>query len=81
VATAGGDLAGANAIRAMVDVAHSLHGLVAPLTVAVPKVWQKADAGGNVTDGQYAERLDALGRLVAQTAGRLAAPAPIGTAA
>lgn len=81
VATAGGDLAGANAIRATVDVAHSLRGLVAPLTVAVPKVWQKANAEGNVTDGQYAERLDALGRLVAQTAGRLARPGPVGTAA
>lgn len=86
VATAGGDLAGANAVRAMVDAAHSLRGIVAPLTVAVPKTWQKADEDGEITDEQYAGRLDALGRLVAETAGRLAtpsaqAPVPTGTAA
>lgn len=82
VATAGGDLAGANAVRALVDVAHSLRAVVAPLTVAVPKVWQRADEAGNITDEQYGERLDALGRLVAETAGRLAAPAGrVGTAA
>jgi FMN reductase len=81
VATAGGEMAGANALRAMVDAVHSLRGIVAPLTVAVPKAWQKFDGDGEITDETYAGRLDALGALVAGTAERLAAPVPAGSAA
>jgi FMN reductase len=81
VATAGGDLAGANALRAMVDAVHALRGIVAPLTVAVPKAWQKSDGDGEITDDAYAGKLDSLGALVAGTAGRLAAPVPAGSAA
>lgn len=76
VATAGGDLAGSSALRAMVDVVHALRGIVVPLTVAVPKSWQRTDKEGNVTDEGYAGRLDSLGRLVVETAGRLKAPVP-----
>lgn len=57
--TAGGDLAGVIAVAAM---AHALRGTVAPLTVAIPQVWKRADGDGDVTDEGYGERLDKLGR-------------------
>jgi regulator of extracellular matrix RemA (YlzA/DUF370 family) len=66
----------------MVDSVHSLRGIVAPLTVAVPRAWQKADERGEITDEAYGVRLDALGRLlVAETAGLLSASEATGTAA
>ena len=66
--TAGGDLAGVIAVAAM---AHALRGTVAPLTVAIPQVWKRADGDGDVTDEGYGERLDKLGRLVVELAARL----------
>lgn len=71
IATAGGDLAGANAISAMVNAVHALRGTVAPLTVAVPQAWKRADESGDITDESYGGRLDRLGRLVAEMAARL----------
>lgn len=82
IATAGGEMAGVSATRAMVDVVHSLRGTAAPLVVAIPQAWRRADGGGGITDERYGERLDALGRLVVETAGRLSAPVvPAGNAA
>ena len=81
IATAGGEMAGASAARAMVDVVHALRGVAAPLVVAIPQVWRRADENGDITDERYAARLDGLGRLVVETAGRLSAPMPAGSAA
>jgi FMN reductase len=71
IATAGGDLAGANAIAAMVHLAHALRATVVPLTVALPQVRKRADGGGDIIDEDYGERLDKLGRLVVKLAARL----------
>lgn len=73
IPTAGGEQAGANATGAMVHVAHALRGGVAPLVVSVPKAWQRTDGSGNVTDEAYGRRLDALGEMVVDLAGGLAA--------
>ena len=72
IATAGGDQAAMHAIDALVHTVHALRGTVAPLVVAIPKVWQHAE-GGEVTDGDYAARLEKLGRLVVRMAARFAA--------
>lgn len=71
IATAGGEMAGANEIGAMVNVVHALRGNVAPLMVAVPRAWECTDGDGNITDGGYGERLESLGRLVVDLASRL----------
>ncbi len=71
IATAGGDLAGANAIAAMVHTVHALRGTVAPLTVAVPQVWKRANEDGDIIDENYGGRLDKLGRLVVEMATKL----------
>lgn len=72
IATAGGDLAGANAVGAMVHAAHALRGTVAPLTVAVPQAWKRANGDGDIIeDDGYGGRLDQLGRLVVEMAGKL----------
>ena len=68
IATAGGDLAAARSIDAMVHAAHALRGVVAPLSVAIPKAWRMSDGEGNVTDEGYGARLDKLGRLVVDLA-------------
>ncbi len=73
VATAGGEMAGANTTGALVNVVHALRGTVAPLMVAVPRAWERSDRDGNVTDEGYAGRLEDLGRLVVDLASRLAA--------
>jgi FMN reductase len=71
IATASGNLAGANTIAAMVNAVHALRGTVAPLTVAIPQVRKHTDEDGNVTDEGYGSRLDKLGRLVVEMASRL----------
>ncbi len=71
IATAGGNLAGANAIAAMVTAVHALRSTVAPLTVAIPRVRKRTDGDGNVIDEGYRSRLDKLGRLVVEMASRL----------
>lgn len=72
IATAGGDQAAMHAVDALVHTVHALRGTVAPLVVAIPKAWRHAD-GGEMTDGDYAARLEKLGRLVVRTADRFAA--------
>ena len=72
VATAGGEMAGANATGAMVDVVHALRGTVAPLMVALPRAWERTDENGDITDDAYGGRLENLGRLVVDLASRLA---------
>ncbi len=73
ISTAGGEQAGANATGALVHVVHSLRGVVAPLMVPISKAWQRADRSGDITDELYGRRLDSLGELVVDLAGRLAA--------
>ena len=73
ISTAGGEQAGANSTGALVDVVHSLRGVVAPLVVSIPKAWQRADGSGEITDELYGRRLDTLGGLVVDLAGALAA--------
>jgi FMN reductase len=69
--TAGGDQAAAHATDAMVHVVHALRGVVAPLTVAIPKAWRLSDDEGRITDENYGRRLDRLGRLVVELAGKV----------
>ncbi|MEJ7840458.1 MAG: NADPH-dependent FMN reductase [Rubrobacter sp.] len=73
ISTAGGEQAGANATGATVHVVHALRGVVAPLMVSISRAWQRTDRSGNVTDEVYGGRLDALGELVVDLAGGLAA--------
>ena len=73
ISTAGGEQAGANTTGALVNVVHSLRGVVAPLMVQVSKASQRADRSGDITDELYGRRLDSLGELVVDLAGRLAA--------
>jgi FMN reductase len=73
ISTAGGEQAGANSTGALVDVVHSLRGVVAPLVVSIPKAWQRADGSGEITDELYGRRLDTLGVLVVDLAGALVA--------
>lgn len=68
IAAAGGETAGANAARAVVDVVHALRGTVAPLIVTIPQAWRRVDDDGDVTDERYAGKLEDLGRLVVETA-------------
>ncbi len=72
VATAGGEMAGANTTGALVNVAHALRGTVAPLVVAVPLAWERSDGDGNITDEVYGARLESQGRMVVDLASRLA---------
>ena len=53
---------------AMVHVVHALRGVVALLTVAIPKAWRLSDGEGRITDDNYGRRLDRLGRLVVELA-------------
>jgi hypothetical protein len=46
--------------------------VVAPLMVPISKAWQRADGSGDITDELYGRRLDTLGELVVDLAGRLA---------
>lgn len=64
IATAGGEQAAANATAAMVHAVHALRGVVVPLSVPLPRVWEKVDEAGSITDKDYRGRLDSLGRLV-----------------
>jgi hypothetical protein len=47
--------------------------VVAPLMVQISKAWQRADGSGDIADELYGGRLDSLGELVVDLAGRLAA--------
>ena len=76
ISTAGGEQAAANANAAIVHVVHSLRGIVAPLMVAVTRAWQRTDGRGDVTDDDYGRRLDRLGGLVVELAGKFSAEEP-----
>lgn len=71
IATAGGDQSALNAIGALTHAAHALRGVVAPVTVAVPRARRISDGAGNITDERLGARLDRLGRLVVDLAARL----------
>ncbi len=71
ISTAGGEQAATNANAAMVNTVHALRGVVAPLMVGVTKAWQRTDDNGDITDDKYGGRLDDLGRLVVELAGKL----------
>ena len=71
VATAGGGMAAVNAINAMVNVAHALRGVAAPLSVPIQQSWRAFDEEGNVRDEGVAKRLGGLGRLVVEMATKL----------
>ena len=73
ISTAGGEQAAANANAAMVNVVHSLRGIVAPLTVGVTRAWQRTDDGGEITDENFGRRLDSLGTLVVDLAQKIVA--------
>lgn len=71
IATAGGGMAGVNALNAMVNVVHALRGVAAPLSVPVAQSWRVFDEEGNIRDEEVAGRLQALGRLVVEMAEKL----------
>jgi len=71
ISTAGGEQAAAHTTDAMVHIVHALRGVVAPLVVTIPRAWQRSDDEGNITDERYGGRLDRLGRLVVEMAGRM----------
>ena len=71
ISTAGGEQAAAHTTDAMVHIVHALRGVVAPLMVTIPRAWQRSDGEGNITDERYGGRLDRLGRLVVELAGRM----------
>ena len=73
ISTAGGEQAAANANAAMVNVVHSLRGIVAPLTVGVTRAGQRTDDGGEITDENFGRRLDSLGTLVVDLAQKMVA--------
>ena len=81
ISTAGGEQAAANANAAMVNVVHSLRGIVAPLMVGVTKAWQHTDDGGDITDDNYGRRLDSLGELVVDLAENIGAYERVGAVA
>jgi len=81
ISTAGGEQAAANANAAMVNVVHSLRGIVAPLMVGVTKAWQHTDDGGDITDDNYGRRLDSLGELVVDLAEKIGAYERVGAVA
>ncbi|MDQ4062999.1 MAG: NAD(P)H-dependent oxidoreductase [Actinomycetota bacterium] len=73
IATAGGSMAGVNAINAMVNVVHALRGVAAPLSVPVAQSWKVFDEEGDIRNKEIAGRLQALGRLVVEMAEKLSA--------
>ncbi len=71
IATAGGELAAAHAVRAMVDIAHALRGQVVPLMAAIPRAGRVFSPDRELKDPRWAGRLDQLGQLVTELAGTL----------
>jgi len=76
ISTAGGDQAATNASGALVHTVHALRGVVSPLMVTIPKTRQRSDEEGNITDDGYGKRLDRLGGLVVELAGKIGAEEP-----
>ncbi len=81
ISTAGGEQGAANANAAMVNVVHSLRGIVAPLMVGVTRAWQRTDDEGEVTDDNYGRRLENLGGMVVVLAGKIRADERVGAVA
>ena len=71
IATAGGDMAGVNAINAMVHAVHALRGTTVPLLVSIPRARKVFDQDGGLLDDKWSSRLEILGRLVVETANKL----------
>jgi FMN reductase len=71
IATAGGDMAGVNAINAMVHTVHALRGTTVPLLVSIPRAKKMFNQDGRLLDDKWVSRLEILGRLVVETAGKL----------
>jgi FMN reductase len=76
ISTAGGEQAATNASAAMVHAVHALRGIVAPLMVGIAKAWQYSDDNGDITDDSYGRRLDGLGGLVVELAGKMRTQEP-----
>lgn len=76
IATASGELAGVNAINALVHTVYALRGTVAPLLVPIARPREVFDAQGQVVDAKAAGRLDQLGLLVVETASKFQ-PSPV----
>ncbi len=64
IATAGGEIAGVNALNAMVHAVHALRGTVAPLLVPIPQAYEHIDRTQGTIAAPWGEKLDNLGRLV-----------------
>lgn len=71
ITTASGTMAGPNTLNGLTHVVHSLRGTVVPLMVAISKVGQAFDRDGNLTDTEWAKRLEQLGQLVVRMAQQL----------
>ena len=71
IATASGDQAATNSIRAMVDVVHSLRGYVLPLSVPIHAAEKAFDSTGHPTNERITNRLTQQGRMLVETAARL----------
>jgi FMN reductase len=67
IATAGGDQAAINTINTMINSVHSLRGTVVPLSVPIHNA-RRVFQAGELVDQRTIERLDQLGKLVAETA-------------
>lgn len=70
IATASGEIAGVNAINAMIHTVYALRGTVVPRLVPIPRPREAFDAQGQVVDAKAAGRLDQLGRMVVETANK-----------
>jgi FMN reductase len=83
ISTAEGEQANANANAnaAMVNVVHSLRGIVAPLTVGFTRAWQRTDHEGDITDDNFGRRLENLGGLVVDLAEKIRLDEPVGAVA
>jgi len=68
IASAAGDQASMNTIRAMTDVAHSLRAVVSPLSVPIHNARERIDPQIGLVDKKVADRLDLLGRVVTELA-------------
>lgn len=69
IATGGGEMAAVNAINAMVHTAYALRATVVPLMVPIGAASRRFQQG-QLRDETIAGRLEQLGRLVVETAGR-----------
>lgn len=69
ISTASGEQAAVRTADSLVHVVHALRGTVVPLQVAIPQAGQ-AFVNGEIQVSKWADRLDQLGSLVVEMAGR-----------